>query len=243
MEDYLSRFALMAEELKSCPERVALLNYNIFKPVSDDTVREVEDALGFSLDPSILSFFKQTDGLQLRWILRDNPRFDPDKQKFNYQPLDSLYPWERPVRANGFVNILPLRRIFLGDWEDTVWYRNVEPYRIKFLGTEYDGTFFKQHIKPFDVFDAYYTMVFFTGDEESDPKVLLAEDRHAELTSSKITDFESYMEFLIASKGIVKARKDFYTDAWDSSAEPKDILMTHQDYWTPDKVIEVCRDQ
>lgn len=241
MDDYLARFAWMVEELKTCPDRVVLLNYNVFKPVSDEVVRRVEDALSFALDPSIIAFFKQSNGLQLRWTLRDNPRYDPEKQKFQYEPLISLYAWEKPVRATGFVNILPLERIFLGDWEDMVWFRNAREFQIRFLGVEYDGAFFQQHIKPFDVFDAYYTTVFFIGDREHNPKVLLAKDRHADLTSSKITDFESYMEFLIASRGIVEERKRFYSDAWDSSAGPKDLLITHKDYWTKDKTVDVCR--
>src|SRR5688500_13222160 len=70
MQNYITRFAAMVEHLKNCPEAVALLNYNVFEPAADAKVARVEATLGFPLGEGVRSFYRQTNGLQLRWILR-----------------------------------------------------------------------------------------------------------------------------------------------------------------------------
>jgi hypothetical protein len=240
MEDYLARFALMVEGLRDCPEEVALLSYNVFAPVAEETVREVEESLGFRLAEPVKSFFRQTNGLQLRWMSKASPRYDPRKHRLSYEPFKSLYPWSGYLTETGLVNILPLEEIFFGDWHDLVWFDNEESYQITFFGVEYDRLFFKQHVKPFDLFNKEYTMAFFVGDGQADPKVLMGSDHNADFTSTEVTDFESYMEFLIAKKGVVDERLNLYKAGWDSAARPKPLLVTHRDFWTDEKLFKVC---
>jgi hypothetical protein len=240
MKNYLARFAMMVEELKRCGDVVALLNYNLFEPVPDASLAEVEDVLGMPLGESIKDFFKLTNGLQLRWILKSSPAFDPEKHRFTPEPFDWLLPWDDYLPDTGLVNVLPLEEIFLRDWKGFVWFGSEAKRRNRFLGVEYNGLSFKKSIKPFDAFNKFYSMAFFVGDRQSDPKVILGEDHLADFASSRVTNFESYLEFLLATKGIVAERKNFYSDSFNSSAEPKEVLITRADDWQGDRVIKVC---
>jgi hypothetical protein len=240
MEDYLARFALMVEGLRDCPDEVALLGYNVFEPVAEETVAEVEKSLGFALAESVKSFFRQTNGLQLRWMSKASPEYDPRKHRLTYEPFDGRYPWSGYLTETGLVNILPLEEIFFGDWRDYVWFENEGARQTTFFGVEYNSLFFKQHVKPFDLFNKYYTMAFFVGDGRPDPKVLMGSDHNADFTSTEVTDFESYVEFLIAKKGAVEERAKLYGAEWDSAAEPKPLLITRRDFWTDEKILKLC---
>jgi hypothetical protein len=158
----------------------------------------------------------------------------------SYEPFDSLYPWSGYLNETGLVNILPLEKIFLGDWKDLVWFENEANRQTTFYGVEYDSLFFKQHVKPFDLFNKNYTTAFFVGDRQADPKVLLGSDHNADFVSTKVTNFESYMEFLIAKKGAVEERAKFYAAGWNSAAKRKRLLITRRDFWTDGKILKVC---
>src|SRR3712207_1342278 len=101
MEDYLARFALMVEGLRDCPDEVVLLSYNVFAPAAEETVKEVEASLGFQLAGSVRSFFRQTNGLQLRWMSKASPHYGPRQHQLTYEPFDSLYPWSGYLNETG----------------------------------------------------------------------------------------------------------------------------------------------
>lgn len=240
MSDQIARFTLMVEELKRHADILALLNYTVFPPASDEIIDIVETDLGFSLDESIRAFFRAANGLQLRWKLKGSEGFDPKRDKLDFEPFDSLFPWEEYLHDTGLVNILPIEEIFGRNWKDLVWFDSEANQRTEFLGVTYDRRDFKQGIKPFDLFNKFYSTVFFVGDRDKNLKVILGEDHNSDFTSSKVTDFESYIEFLIATKGVVVERKKQYSASWNSAARPTPRLVTHLDYWTPDKVLDLA---
>jgi hypothetical protein len=240
MSDQVARFTLMVEELKRHTDRLVLLGYTVFPPASADTIELVEAELGFSLDESIRAFFRAANGLQLRWKLKNSPGFDPKRDKFDFEPFDWLFPWEEYLPDTGLVNILPIEETFGRNWKDLVWFDSEANQSIDFLGVQYDRRDFKKNIKPFDLFSKAYSMAFFVGDRDSNLKVILGEDHNAYFTSSKVTDFESYIEFLIATKGVVVQRKKQYSAGFNSAARPTPRFVTHRDYWTPDKVLDLA---
>jgi hypothetical protein len=239
MENYLDRFATMVEELKSCSDKLVLLNYNLFEPASVAAVANVESKLGFSLDESVKDFFCLSNGLQLRWILKNDPNYNPETHRFSSEPFDWLDPWRSYLPDTGLINILPLEEIFFNEWKDYVWSPADAAVPERFLGVEYNGVFFGKNIKPFDAFGKFYSMVFFIGDKNREYKVVMGDDHLADFKNSKVTNFESYLEFLLATRGIVEERKKFYLDSFGSSAEPKEILITDQNYWQ-DRIVDIC---
>ena len=67
VNDFMERFSVMVDELLLDP-RVLVTNYCVGEPASEATIQQVEAALGWALHESIKSFFRQANGLQLRWL-------------------------------------------------------------------------------------------------------------------------------------------------------------------------------
>ena len=79
MDDYLERFKAMVEELKAHPD-VVVTHFLTFPPVSERVISRIDRHLKVELHSSIKSFFRQTNGLQLKWIHRKDPKFNPSRQ-------------------------------------------------------------------------------------------------------------------------------------------------------------------
>lgn len=241
MNTYLSRFNKMVEELREHP-KVVVLHYHIFPPATDEQIALVESKLGISLDDSIVSFYKQTNGLQLIWIFKSNEKFDENVHFSSHEPLDFYHQYEDYHTEDGTVMIQPIESAFLRDWKDVVYFDDMNKKvsadhneEVEFLLEKtYSIYDFHQKIQPFDCFSKYSDMAFFL-DGTGNPPVLLGDDHHNVYTDSKVTDFESYMEFIIANKGLGARRTDFY----HSYISPKKKMETPASYWTEDKVIDL----
>jgi hypothetical protein len=227
--DYLRRFDAMVGELRRGALDAKLLNYALFDPVPPATIAAAESALGHSLDRSIVDFFRLTNGLQLRWTSSAETPSIGNTQSVD-RPFEWLLPWKLRLGDTAVINILPFEMIFLNDWKGFTWFGS-ETGDQYFLGSRYDRLAFSKSIKPFDAFNGFYSMVFFVGAGGVDPKVLLASDNLADFTSSKITNFASYLEFLLSTRGVVAKRQEFYSDEWNSSTRAKGLLVTPREYW------------
>ncbi len=75
MSNYKDRFDKLVYELKEHP-KVDLQEYKIFEPVSDAEISEVHDKIGFTLDDKIVAFYKECNGLLLRWVHHDDELYE-----------------------------------------------------------------------------------------------------------------------------------------------------------------------
>jgi hypothetical protein len=228
-EEVRDRFEHLVAALRTHAE-IIVLAAHAGLPVSANAERRVAEVLGVALADSVVSLYRQANGLQLRWIRRDNPRFDEARHHFVPGPFDPLLPWNTATPEDGLINLLPLEMCFLSDWKDFTW-SGQETGREIFLGVEYDRLDLRRSIRPFDVFSGSCAMVFVSADGDPNPKLVLGDDHIADITSSKITDAASYFEFLIASRGEVAARYRAYADAFGAAAHPQRRLVTDASYW------------
>lgn len=76
MKDFLQRFNAMVEVLKSHPN-VQLLSHHVPNPATEQEISEVENQLGRQLDEDIKEFYRQCNGLKLRWIRKSSSYFKP----------------------------------------------------------------------------------------------------------------------------------------------------------------------
>lgn len=241
MNSYLSRFNEMVEGLRKHP-KVVVLHYHIFPPATNEQIAQVENKLNITLDQSIVSFYKQTNGLQLIWIFKSNEKFDEATHFPDEKPLDFLRQFEDYYTEDGTVMIQPIESAFLKDWKGIVYFDDMNKEILNdnneevehLLGKNYSVYDFHQKIQPFDCFSKYADMAFFL-DGTGNPPVLLGDDHQNVYTDSKVTDFESYMEFIIANKGLGERRTDFY----HSHSTPKEISKTPISYWTKDNIIDL----
>ncbi|MCP4442498.1 MAG: pentapeptide repeat-containing protein [Aureispira sp.] len=228
---YLERFNKLVEELHAHP-KVEVLTYHTFPAVQDQVIQKIEQAIGKELDANIKKFYKETNGLQLRWILTSNEDFNSSIHRFDEAVLGWDYAAVEYRPEDGCILFLPIEDAFEHS------FKNIEPNVSEILsieGTTYTLPAFFEKIKPFDQFSHYCNMVFFL-DQEGSQLVLMGDEEHLCYTDSRITNFESYIEFLLATKGVAQKRKQFYGHY---QGYKMSVVETLQDYWTEQNGVDL----
>ncbi len=225
----------MVDELRETPG-VVVSGFNTFSPATDSDIGQAEQALGARMDNSIESFYRQTNGLQLTWIFEDNEQFDAQRHAPKEDALDWDYMYYDYHAYDGAVMILPLPLAFSKDWEEQVYFDFMtDEEEQAFSGETYGLLSFAKKIKPFDCFSKYYDMAFFLNGT-GNPPVILGDDHQACYTDSKRTDFASYMEFVLANKGVVSRRNGFYHEFGGHDKPP---IETPQSYFSKERVLDL----
>lgn len=228
---YLERFNKLVAELKAHP-KVEVLTYHTFQPVRVQEIEKIEQQIGFKLDETIKQFYSETNGLQLRWILMSNEDFDAAVHVFS----EVILAWDcamvdyRP--EDGCIMILPIESIFEANFD------HIKPSIaevISIADTTYTLPDFYKKIKPFDQFSYYCDMAFFV-DKDNQQRVLMGDEQHLCYTDSHLTNFESYLEFLLATKGVCQKRKQFYGH-YQGYKLP--LVKTLGDYWTAQNSVDL----
>lgn len=173
---------------------------------------------------------KQTNGLQLRWILRSDNAFDPtvhveetaeqapkSVDEVDWEPAD-IYVGE------GAVSIVPLREIFSRDWGFGF---DVEEDR-KFGGKTFVESDFLESLRCFDGFYYYHSPVFVCATQEADPPCIKGDDHGADFSADMVFDFHSYLEYVLASYAL--CGRTYYAVGWFSGMNGTRVC-TSREYW------------
>lgn len=117
-----SRFETLVEEIKSHP----LLRVEVAvvaPPATDADIARATQAAGGMLPPGVEEFYRELDGMQLEWFVRDDVEFETEEP------------------ASGAINLLPLIRdrgeSVFGSWKGVVWFSEDDRFR---------------HVVPFDLY-------------------------------------------------------------------------------------------
>ncbi len=222
LSDYLERFQNMMKVLQDHPE-VRIMKSYVAPPVSEADIEAVHAHLGAELDPAILNFYRQCDGLSLMWVTTDNPNADSSDTAFNnYHPGD------------GAINILSLRATFVdADWNDIHYFDFMKEHEDdqEFAGESYQLWTFSKSIRVFDEFNIYNMAGFITIAETGpplNPPISIGDDHGACWTDARLTDFHSYMETVLATYGSIAARRRIFMAYAGHTKKP---LRLDQRYW------------
>jgi hypothetical protein len=224
--DFVERFKAMVDELKEHP-RVAVTHYWVGEPVSEEDIAEVEEALGFELDAQIKDFYRQADGLQVRWMDRLGESYVADRDD-EMSTERGTYICGDNDDAMGVIDILPLREVFLTDQEGMLYHDWMEDSDTEFRGESLNLMEFSKAIHPFENFSFYNSAAFYAGDEEPGITVVVGDDHNATFTSSRITDFASYLEFSLAHRGQPEPRRETLVQ-WGGDKKPR-LVFTAEEY-------------
>nr|WP_205632879.1 BRCT domain-containing protein [Enhygromyxa salina] len=222
LSDFLPRYQQMLAALEAHPDVRILVNH-VAPPASEADIRAVHKHLGAELDPAILNFHRQCDGLSLMWVTTDNPNGDSNNTRFNdYHPGD------------GAINIFPLKKTFIeADWNDIHYFDFMKDHADdqEFAGKSYQLWDFSKSLRVFDEFNIYnmagFVMIAAEG-EPLNPPVSIGDDHGACWTDARLTDFESYMETVLATYGSIAARRRILLEYAGHQKKP---LRLDQRHW------------
>lgn len=237
LADFLPRYQQMVATLEANPN-VRILKRHIAPPASEADIRAVHEHLGAELDPAILNFYRQCDGLSLMWVTTDNPNADSNNTNFNdYHPGD------------GAINIYPIKLTFVdANWDGVHYFDFMKDHADdqEFAGQSYQLWDFSRSIRVFDDFNIYNMAGFIMIAAEGDPlnpPISIGDDHGACWTDARLTDFESYMELLLATYGSIEARRRTLLTYAGHRSKP---LRLDRAYWQAnpvdfDEMLEVAR--
>lgn len=233
-KNYIEAFNNLAKELAR-HSKIELLGYHTFAPLKEQALEALETKYNCQLDETIRRFYTQTNGLQLRWMFKNNPAYHSDKYPPFHRsiaPVGWNYTEESFEKEDGCVLILPLEAVLRNIVSPNVCQEDI------LLGNKtYSTVDFHTCIRPFDNFSYYCNMSLFLQKGKS-PLVLLGDEVGTCFKDSRWTTFGTYLDFILASKAFGRRRKAFfgategYKQALIESLPPK-----IQPYWSLDRLV------
>ena len=150
------------------------------------------------------------NGCQLSYTFSSNKDFD--KKKFGQYETVFPYLWPDEVywQLDGCINILPIEFLLQNNWKDYSWFDSPYDSIIKYKGNEVSHREFSKSVKPFDIFSKSTIAVLYLENGACD--VVLSTDHNAAYNDFLPMDFDSYINNIIASKGLVDDREKFFTE-------------------------------
>lgn len=214
MENYLERFKAMVDELRSHPD-VVVTHFNVRRAAHPLALRKAASFADVKLSQAIVDFYSQCDGLQLRWFHKGDEDYDQDEiYEFSDAPFDIQFPPDDGGEPTGCVNILPISMVFSDSfaWEGIIWrHTTSNKDKLNFGGKDYPRLDFLQSVQPFDQFNDYYNIALvFAAKNELEVPLVMGKNQHSDYCSSKFLDFETYLEFVLKTKGSVDARPEWF---------------------------------
>jgi len=236
MSDYLERFRAAVAEIEAHP-LLQLVTFEANASVSDAVIAAVEARLGAPLADPIRRFHQEADGLRLQWTAR------PELTRWERAALERAcgdYAADLPENEDGedvddppfaSIYLLPLADAFIAhDWSGVIVLNDAvtDDDREEFAGVTYRARDFARRLRPFDLCTDYYCMAYLVEDGVGDPKVMLLGDHYVEWDYSRVTAFGPYLEMLLATRGIVAARRAAF-GAYRGDRQPP--LTSGAAYW------------
>jgi len=196
----------LKQRLETDPD-VVLLDFSCFPAAKDEEILALEKSFSQEFPAVLKELYKFSNGLQVRWNYKstDLP-YQSDIEK-SRKPFPWLWPAEHYWQLDGVINILPLEEVFDRDYKDFMWFDFEKDYKARWNGIEMNMQAFKKNLRPFDVYDKYYTVAIYPDQQYP---VLLGEDHNADFLNYLPLNFSAYFEFLLDSRGAVNERVDFF---------------------------------
>lgn len=236
MKTYVERFEAMAEEIKAHPW-LEVVTFTVNPPASEQVFRDVEAKMKAPLAAHIRDFYARANGLRLHWKIKSDL---PDDEWDKVEEASDDYSIENSESKDipfASINLLPLEEsIITGRWPSLEL--DYPDKTFEFQGKTYGHNEFAKRLRPFDVFTTYNCMAFVLEDGNGDPPAMMLGDYYIEWDNSRLTDFNSYLEMLLVTRGISGARDAIYGE---HRGDLQPALRTGPEYWTEEHVPKLFR--
>ncbi|WP_299455514.1 hypothetical protein [uncultured Microscilla sp.] len=230
IENYILEMMELGEKLQNHPN-IHLVNFNIVEQNAPESIDELSQKLPFSLPPIVIEFYKTVHSIQIRWIRKDNPDYEPD--------MYDTEGWFNPIEGDGLIydgiiNMLPFEDVFFGEWNVLKNLAEVEE-SINFNNKQITYKEFYSHIYPFDIWNDIQSSAFYVDKNTADFLVLTTFFHSEDYHQSIITDFESYLEMILHTNGMHDGKYKYYKNY---NSEYK-VIKTPRSFWTKNNVIDL----
>ena len=200
--DLVSRFDAIKARLEANP-KVQMLAYFTHEPATEREIARVEQALGIPLHPSILTFFRQTNGLQL--YADDTQREDYEDMgikrpgpKFDKKARDAMYRFSENFHLSYGIDIPTLSEVFLTDHDGRLYFDHQDDEnQTEFGRKSFPELALSKSLRIVDQHNGYYPIAFALIDQPANPRVTMGDDHGAGWDGGKVCDFETFISTVI----------------------------------------------
>lgn len=185
---------------------VAVFDIAVGEPAEEAEIALVQGRLGYELDPRFLAYFRQCNGLRLRWIELLGGRPDDLTAAFFENHSTGM--------TCGSIHIPPLAKLF----PQTMDYRFnrqddfvVDAQRVPILGGWCEGTL-RNKLRPLDDYlqstsdSSFHNVALVADARYADPVCILTTDYSAALADCSPMRARAYLDFVVATCGLTRAR-------------------------------------
>jgi hypothetical protein len=199
----IDRFKALAEEIQG-HSQLELVEFRLEPPAGEDEIARVEAEARRTAPESLKQFYREANGLVLRWrFRRDLP---PEQRAAIELALGSPTPTEHELtESTGHVQLLSIADLLLNPEYDLPSENPIQGF-FDFDGRMYTDNEFCAILQPFDIIDDYYCMGFVAIPGATEWKLMLLGDYWIEYDSSRVTWLEDYLQLVIATWGLRRAR-------------------------------------
>lgn len=196
----VAKFDALVEKLKA-NERAQLLAYFTHDPAPERTLRKVEQAIGAPLHPSIATFFRQTNGLQLYAQDRENENFDDSFVPLKKYDPRAISRFQENYQVTWGLDIPPIDELFLTTYEGQLWFDHHSDDDTQEFGRKsYPQLSFHKSLRVVDRHNGYYVIGAALIDQPGNPKIGLGDDYGVDWDSTKTVDFETFITTVLAKQ-------------------------------------------
>jgi hypothetical protein len=203
---FIDEFTSMIAVLQKDKQK-ELIHYSINPPAQYSIITSIKERFEDFVPRSFFDLYTIANGLHCTWdSLNSNSVKSPKISSF--KPLTPIFnEWYH----DGCINILPLEEIFNEEnWKGQVWFDGDAKYEGEFVDGRKNLLAIKKSIFPFDLFSTVNCTAFYISKKDKTCPFFFTQDYYVDFNSSFLTDFETYLEFLIYSKGEIQKRKKVF---------------------------------
>lgn len=227
---YLSIFEKIKEDIITHPylELVECqFNDGLSEAELENLKTELYQCVGYfeSIDmEAIFKFYRECNGLTLSWRIASHlneKEYLELKEKFP----DLTFPYTRDLEI-GKIKMLPFEEVFLYEqnYFDT---SDSGDHFTQFNEYTYNGNSFGKMLFIFDLFSETCCMSFVPDEDNKEPKVIFLSDYYIVWNNSRITFFDSYINFLAVTRGLIESREKIFDHFRGDTKDP--ILFKKDD--------------
>lgn len=221
--NYLEIFNNIRKDIDENPY-LELVEFNINKGLTENEFENKKKELlesstffkAIKMDP-IFEFYKQCNGIKLKWKISSNL----DENIYNKLPEkfpDLKLPHTRDLFI-GNINILPFDDVFIYE-QDFFEKSDSGDFFTQFGDYIYEGNSFGKLLFIFDLFSDTQSMSFVPDEDNTSPKVILLSDYYIVWDNSMVSYFNSYINFLVCTRGLIESRNKVFNKYRGDKLEP-----------------------
>ncbi|MEU1785517.1 hypothetical protein ABZ553_06445 [Streptomyces sparsogenes] len=188
-----------------------LTSFDVGAPLPEAALAEVEERLGADLPDSLRRLYRSLSHTTLRWRFR--PDLDEQTRVVVAEEFAKAVSRHNLYTTAGVIQILPLEKM-LFDEEYALPRLELdeeeEEEQFEFDGHSYPESEFERMLRPFDLVDGFHAMAFVVQPSNEDWKMMLLNDYWASYEDSRVTYLDDYLEYIIATWGLVNARAELF---------------------------------